>query len=82
MSVIKKIIGKIVYAAAKTLSVIMDSLIQLIETIVLLIRSITKGLIALISMGGCLIFLFFVGPLGIRILMNPVALLTLLFFSV
>lgn len=80
MSVIKKITGKILFAATKAITVIMHSLIQLIETIVLLVRSISKGFIALISMGGCLLFLFLVGPLGIGILMNPVALLTLLFF--
>ena len=82
MSVIKKVLGKIIYAIAKAISVVMNSLIQLIETMVLFIRSITKGCLALLSMGGCLVVLLFAGPLGIRILTDPYALFTVLFFMI
>ena len=82
MKGIKKICGKIVYTIAKALSVMMETLIQLIETMVLLVRSISKGCLALVSMGGCLFFLLIIGPLGLRILMDPVALATILFFLI
>ena len=78
MNVIKKILGKILYGIAKALSVIMDSLIQLIETMVLFVGSFLKGCLTMISMGGCLFFLLFAN-LGFRILRNPVALPTILF---
>ncbi|ABR46680.1 heat shock protein DnaJ domain protein [Alkaliphilus metalliredigens QYMF] len=82
MRVMKKIVGKVIYAIAKALSAILDSLIQLIETMVLLARSFSKGCLALMSMGGCLFFLFFVFPIGSRILRNPTALLAILFILV
>ena len=78
MNVMKKISSKILYGVAKALSVIMDSLIQLIETMVLFVGGFLKGCLAVASMGGCLFFLLFAN-LGFRILKNPVALSTILF---
>ncbi|KUO53609.1 MAG: molecular chaperone DnaJ [Desulfitibacter sp. BRH_c19] len=82
MRLIKKLSGKILYAIARTLSIIMEILIQLIETVVLFVRSVFKGCVALISMGGCLLFFLIVGPLGFRILMDPVTLYTILFLLI
>ncbi|SDL05016.1 DnaJ domain-containing protein [Natronincola ferrireducens] len=78
MRLIKKILGKILYGIAKVLGIIIDSLIQLIENMVLFVGSFFKGCLALVSMGGCLVFLLFAN-LGLRILMNPVGLSTILF---
>ncbi|SMB80780.1 DnaJ domain-containing protein [Desulfonispora thiosulfatigenes DSM 11270] len=83
MSLIKKIIGKAIYVIAKALDVLMDSLIQIIETmvsfIISLTKSITKGCFALLSMGGCLIVLLFASSLTIRVLMDPFALFIVVF---
>lgn len=79
MSVINGMLGLMIYGVAKALFMILDFIIQLIETLVLFVRSITKGCLALISMGGCLFILLFAGPLGFRLLTDPYALLTLVF---
>lgn len=78
MRLIKKISGKILHRITKIISVIMDSLIHLIENLVLFVGSFFKGCLALISMGGCLFFLLFAN-LAFRILMSPVGLSTVLF---
>ncbi len=57
MRILKRILGKILYAVAKMISITMDALINLIETIVTFVRNIARGFLALISMGGCLLFL-------------------------
>ena len=81
MNAINQLSGKMIYAIAKILSAIMEGAIQLIETSVLLIRSMFKMLAVLISMGGCLFF-FLIGSIGIRILSNPAAMLTLIIMIV
>lgn len=81
MSVIKKILGKIIYSMARALSVIMASLIQLIEILVSIVKSITKGFVGILSMGGCLLFFLF-AIWGFRILMNPVGFSTILFILI
>jgi DnaJ-domain-containing protein 1 len=78
MRLIKKILGKILYGTAKMISAIIDSLINLIENMVLLAGRFFKGCLALMSMGGCLFFLLFAN-LGLRILANPVGLSIILF---
>jgi DnaJ-domain-containing protein 1 len=82
MDIFKRILGKILFAIAQLISVILDIVIKLIETIVTFVRSIAIGFVALIGMGGCLILMLLAGPFGILILANPVVLLTLLFFVV
>jgi DnaJ-domain-containing protein 1 len=78
MNIIKKIISKILRATAKALTVVIDGLIHLVETMVLYIGGFFKGCLVLASMGGCLFFLLFVN-LSIRILMKPVP-LSIIFF--
>lgn len=81
MGLIKKFIGKIIYALGKGISAVIDGLIGLIENMVVYIGSFFKGCLALMSMGGCLFFLLFAN-LGIRILRYPGALSILLFLLV
>lgn len=78
MRLIKKVLGKILFGIGKIISVIMDSLIQLIENMVLFVGSFFKGCLALASMGGCLAFLIFAN-LSLRILMHPFGLSVILF---
>lgn len=82
MKVIKKILGKLVYGIARGISAVMNTLIQLIETAVLLIKGFSKGCLTLISMGGCLFVILLAGPLGFRILTDPAALFTILFLMI
>ncbi|SET64507.1 DnaJ domain-containing protein [Natronincola peptidivorans] len=78
MRLIKKILGKVLYGIAKMISAIMDFFIQLIVNMVVFVGSFFKGCLALMSMGGCLFFLLFAN-LGLRILMHPMGLSTILF---
>lgn len=82
MNIFKKIAGKVLYAIAKLISIILDVLIKTIETIVTVVGGIAKGFIALIGMGGCLIVFMLAGPLGFALLLHPAVLLTILFFVI
>ncbi|MDR5658429.1 DnaJ domain-containing protein [Serpentinicella sp. ANB-PHB4] len=82
MTIINKLLGKIIYSIGSFLAVVLDILIGIIETVVLTVRSITKGCFALISMGGCLFILLFAGPLGLRILAQPGGLFIVLFLLI
>ncbi len=79
MAFINRVASKIVYGVARALEKLMDSLIQLIATLIVLAKGIGRGCLSFISMGGCLFFLLMVGPLGTAILTNPVGLFTLAF---
>ncbi|AKL96998.1 chaperone protein DnaJ [Clostridium aceticum] len=81
MRLIKKFLGEILRGIAKVIGTIIDSLVQLIENMVLFVGSFFKGCLALMSMGGCLFFLIFAN-LGFRILMNSMGLSILLFLLV
>jgi len=81
MNLIKRILAQILCATAKASNFVINLLIQLVETMVLYIGGFFKGCLVLLSMGGCLFFLLFVN-LGIRLLMNPVILSTILFLLV
>lgn len=81
MNIINNLLGKIIYFIAKSISVVLDSIIRLIVTIVIFIKSVSKGLLVLLSMGGCLFFIFF-ATWGLRILLDPVGLLIVMFFIV
>lgn len=82
MNIVNKIKGKILYGTGKLISIVLDTTIALVETIVMIISSIAKGFVVLIGMGGCLLLLLFAGPLGIALLLNPAVLLTVAFFII
>ncbi len=82
MSLFKKGIGNILYGIASLISIIFDFLISIISTIVIFVRTIARGLGALLGMGGCLLIFLFAGPFGILALFNPVVIVTILFFII
>lgn len=82
MNVFTRLYGKIIYGISKIISWIFDGLILVIGTIVELVLGIAKGFLALIGMGGCLLFFLLMSPLGWIILLNPVVILTILFFII
>ncbi len=85
MKIINKSLGKILYIITKVLEGIFDITIRLLETVILLTTGVSKGLFLILSMGGCLFFIIFAIPLGIRILTDRYALgiiLFLLFFPI
>lgn len=72
MNIFRKILGKTLYYFAKFVSAVLDGLITIVEFIVSLVLNIGRGLLALITAGGCLfLLLFFLGPFGIILLLNP-----------
>ncbi len=78
MIIFKKVYGKIVYGLAKCIETIFAIFIYLVESIIGVVKSIGKGLLSIISMGGILFFLL-IGP---RILFNPLATLVIIFLIV
>lgn len=79
MGFIKKVASMIVNGVAKALDIIMETLIQLIATVIVFVKNITRGCLTLVSMGGCLFIILVAGPLGISILTNPLGLFTVAF---
>lgn len=82
MNVLKKIAGKALYGLAKLISVILDVIIKVVEGMIKILGNVARGFIALIGMGGCLLFFMLTGPLGLVILMNPVILLLIVIFII
>jgi len=85
MHIINKTLGKILYLITKILEGIFTIAIRFLETTILLTKGISSGLFLLLSMGGCLFFILFAIPLGIRVLTDPYALAViafLLFFPI
>lgn len=70
MNMLKSFWGRIIYGLAKFLSLVFDIVIGITGGIVLFVQTIGRGLVGLISMGGCLI-LFILGPYAIAMLFNP-----------
>ena len=70
MSVLNKFLGNVVNGVAKFISLVFDIFIFITESVVLLARSIGRGIYGLISMGGCLMFFIF-GPYALALLFNP-----------
>lgn len=70
MTVLNKFMGNIINVIAKVISIIFDIFIFITEAIVLLVKSIGRGLYGLISMGGCLMLMLF-GPYALALLFNP-----------
>ena len=73
MNIFNKFFGNLINGMAKFISLIFDISITITETIVLLVRSIGRGLYGIISMGGCLM-VFLLGPYALSLLFNPVVL--------
>lgn len=82
MSILKELLGRILYTVTRIISVILDTLISIIDFIVTLTNTIARGFIALIGMGGCLLLFMFMGPFGMLLLLNPYVILTIIFFIV
>lgn len=82
MNPIKILSGKVLYAFTSALSVILDLLIGIVDFIVNVVSTIARSLLALISMGGCLIAFFLLGPYALLLLANPIILLAILFFVI
>lgn len=82
MNLLKIMAGKILYYMAKAISFLLDVVIGVIEVIVGLVVHIAKGFLALIGLGGCFLFIFLAGPIGISLLLNPIALLIIMFFII
>ena len=78
MNILKKSFGKVVYGIASLISFILDMLIGIIEIIVNVVVSIGRTVLALISMGGCMLILL----LGPALLFNPLTFTTILFLIV
>ncbi|NLY45004.1 MAG: DnaJ domain-containing protein [Tissierella sp.] len=70
MSVLNSFLGSVISTIAKFISLVFDIFIFITESVVLLTRSIGRGLYGLISMGGCLMF-FILGPYALALLFNP-----------
>ncbi|MDY0236142.1 MAG: DnaJ domain-containing protein [Gudongella sp.] len=79
MTLIKKGVGKVVYALGQLLSFVFNLFIGIAEFAVNLVIGIARGLAALISMGGCLLLFFLFNPL---VLFNPITILVILFFLI
>lgn len=67
MNIIKKVSGNVVYGTGKVVEFTLEALIGILELIVALVVSVGKGILGLLSMGGCLIIMIF-GP---ALLLNP-----------
>ena len=67
MNIIKKVSGNVVYGTGKVVEFTLEALIGILEIIVTLVVSVGKGILGLLSMGGCLIIMIF-GP---ALLFNP-----------
>lgn len=79
MNIFKRMAGKSLGGIATILSVLFDVLISVTELAGNFVKGIARGFLVLIGMGGCFLLLLLAGPMGIFILTNPVALLTILF---
>ena len=82
MNIFKKAAGKVLYGIASFISIILEILITITDIIVTFVANIAKGFALLIGMGGCLFLFMLTGPFGIMMLMNPVILLSILFFVI
>jgi hypothetical protein len=71
MEMLRKILGNILYGIGKIISVVLDIIIGVTDFIVSFVVSVGRGILGLISAGGCLFF-FLLGP---SLLFNPAILL-------
>lgn len=78
MKFFKRILGRIVHTFARAHRFVLRGLVYLLETGILLSKRFLKGCLFLFSMGGCIVFFIFIGPVGAWLLQNPIILLILL----
>ncbi len=78
MNILKKTWGKIIYGLATIIASVFNIFIYIVESIIMLVKGIGKGIISLISMGGFL-FLMFFGP---ALLFNPFTFLIIMFLII
>lgn len=78
MNIIKKGFGKILYGIGKLIGFLLDILIGVTEIIVYFVRSIGRGIVGLLAMGGCLFIFTLGGPFGLFLLLNPVVIMIIL----
>lgn len=81
MNAINKILGKILYTLTKGIESFFNITITLLDAMLLFVKKLFSGFFLLLSMGGCLFFILFAIPLGIRILTDPYALSILLMLA-
>lgn len=82
MNMLKKIAGKSLYFIAQLISMILGGLISITEIIVSFVINIAKGFMGFIGIGGCLLIIMFAAPFGLIVLLNPIILVTILFFVI
>lgn len=78
MNIIRQLSGNVVYGTGKVVEFILEAFIGILEIIVSLVVGVGKGILGLLSMGGCLIFMI----LGPAILLNPITLIILALFII
>lgn len=71
MNLLKKMTGNVIKTFGNTISFIFNVLIGILEIIVSLTISIRRSILAILSMGGCLIILFLISPMGLIFILNP-----------
>lgn len=82
LNMLDKFTGNIVYAMARFLEISLNIIINIADFIVGFVRSIARGFAAILGMGGCLLIIFLMSPVGLMILFNPLTLLLILFLIV
>lgn len=82
MTYLKKALGYPIYGFTKALSFILDLIISVVAWTVALVQALARGLLALISLGGCLLLFLFFGPFGFFYLFHPVTIAVILFFII
>lgn len=78
MNILKKTWGKILYGTGKVVSVVFDVFIDIVSFIVGLVINVGRGVLGIISMGGCLLIIL----LGPALLLNPITFLIILFLVI
>ena len=78
MNILKKTWGNILYIIAKIVSVVFDVFIGVVEFIVRIVISVGRGVLGIISMGGCLLIMI----LGPALLLNPLTLFGIVFLLI
>ena len=81
MNMLKVISGNVVLGTGKVAEFILGIFISIIEIIVLIVVSLGRGLLSILGAGGCL-FLMFLGPVGIALLLNPITLIVVALFII
>ena len=78
MNIMKQISGNIVYGTGKVVEFTLEAFIGILEIIVSLVVTVGKGILGLLSMGGCLLIIL----LGPALLLNPFTLLAIILLIV